>query len=69
MAASKTSMKEIGPLATPCVECTMSLAGRSREKANPVPPPLWWMSAVYFRASKMLGSESSTGRTKQAASC
>ena len=39
VAASKTFMKETGPLATPIVLCTRSEAGRRREKAKPVPPP------------------------------
>ena len=66
VAVSKMRMKETGPLATPPVARTTSSLGRSREKENPVPPPLWWMRAMLFRASKILGSESSTGRTKQA---
>jgi len=47
----------------------MSPWGRSVENEKPVPPPLWWMRAVCLSVSKMEGSESSTGRTKQAASC
>ncbi len=62
-------MKETGPLATPPVLATMSPAGRSRLNANPVPPPLWWMSAASFSVSKIRSIESSTGSTKQAASC
>ena len=37
---SNTVMKEIGPLETPWVESTLSFSGRTREKENPVPPPL-----------------------------
>jgi len=62
-------MKETGPEATPPVEPTTSFLGRSREKENPVPPPLWWMRAIFLRASNIPGRESSTGRTKQADSC
>ena len=40
VAVLKTSMNEIGPLDTPAVLLTESLAGRSLEKLNPVPPPL-----------------------------
>jgi len=39
VATSKTRMKEIGPLEMPVVVKTTSLAGRRREKENPVPPP------------------------------
>ena len=53
----------------PPVARTTSFLGRSREKEKPVPPPLWWMRAMFFRASKMPGRESSTGRTKHAESC
>ncbi|MBA7706060.1 hypothetical protein ES703_114905 [subsurface metagenome] len=69
VAVSKARMKETGPLATPPVEPTLSVSGLSLEKENPVPPPLLWMSAVFFTASKMDSIESSTGRTKQADSC
>ncbi|OPY54075.1 MAG: hypothetical protein A4E51_01021 [Methanosaeta sp. PtaU1.Bin055] len=69
VAASKTSMKETGPLATPPVARTGSPFGRRREKEKPVPPPLWWILAISFRAPKIPSMESSTGRTKQAESC
>ena len=39
-------MKLTGPLATPVVERTIEPFGRRREKEKPVPPPLWWMSAI-----------------------
>jgi hypothetical protein len=39
------------------------------ENENPVPPPDWWILAVNLRVSKIESNESSTGRTKQAASC
>ncbi len=39
VAASKTRMKEMGPLEIPDVERTTSWAGRRREKEKPVPPP------------------------------
>ncbi len=44
--ASYSFMKEMGPLATPVVERTIAPLPRRREKLNPVPPPLWWMSAM-----------------------
>ena len=66
VAASKTFMKESGPEEIPLVERTTSLAGRMREKAKPVPPPLLWISAVCLIASKISSMESPTGRTKQA---
>jgi hypothetical protein len=69
VAALNTSMKETGPEATPRVEATRSPAGRRRLKAKPVPPPLIWIIAAHFTASKIPGMESSTGRTKQAESC
>ena len=65
VAALKTSMKEIGPLETPLVDCTTSFFGRRRENENPVPPPLLWISAVCLIVSKMLSIESSIGSTKQ----
>ena len=68
VAASKTLMKESGPVETPAVESTTSFLGRRREKEKPVPPPLLWMRAVFLMASKMESMESSTGRTKQAES-
>ena len=49
--ASNRLMKETGPEATPMVLRTMSFFGRSREKLNPVPPPLWWTSAIARRVS------------------
>ena len=39
-------MKLTGPLATPVVDRTIDPLPRKREKPNPVPPPLWWMSAM-----------------------
>jgi hypothetical protein len=48
VAVSKARIKETGPLATPPVEPTLSFSGLSLEKENPVPPPLLWMSAVFF---------------------
>ncbi len=68
VAALKMLMNDTGPLDTPAVERTTSFFGRRREKENPVPPPLLWMSAMFFIASKMPSMESSTGSTKQAAS-
>src|SRR5512142_6773 len=62
-------MNETGPLAMPPVERTTSSLGRNFEKEKPVPPPLWRIRAAFFRVSKMLCMESSTGSTKQAASC
>jgi hypothetical protein len=52
----------------PPVEATRSPAGRSRENANPVPPPVFWISAAHRTASKMSRVLSATGTTKQAAS-
>jgi hypothetical protein len=66
VAASYTRMNETGPLAMPPVLATMSPAGRRRLNANPVPPPDWWMSAVFLSVSKMPIIESSTGSTKHA---
>ncbi len=40
--------------------------GRSSSKANPVPPPAFWMSAVCLIESKIPSIESGTGRTKHA---
>ena len=68
VAASKTRMKETGPLATPWVVRTRSPRGRSREKEKPVPPPDWWMRAAHLSASKICSRSSPMGRTKQAAS-
>src|SRR4030067_709474 len=67
--ALKTRMKDTGPLASPPVDETISDAGRRREKEKPVPPPDWCMRAVFLTAVNMDSRESSTGRTKQAASC
>ena len=69
VAASKTRRNETGPDATPIVERTRSPFGRRREKAKPVPPPDWWMTAVSLIAPKMPGMLSGTGSTKQAESC
>ena len=68
VAASKTPRKETGPEATPGLVFTASPPGRSRENEKPVPPPLWWITAMRLSASKMLSSVSSIGSTKQAAS-
>ncbi len=68
VAMSKTRMKESGPLEMPVVDMTTSLAGRSREKEKPVPPPDLWIRAVNLTASKISSMESPTGRTKQAES-
>ena len=61
--------KEMGPEAMPPVEPTRASWGRSREKEKPVPPPDLWIMAAFLTASKMPSMESSTGSTKQAASC
>ncbi len=62
-------MKDTGPEAMPPVEATNSPAGRKREKENPVPPPVRCTSAISRRVPKMDSMLSSTGKTKQAASC
>ena len=62
-------MKLTGPLATPPVDPTTSPSGRRRLNANPVPPPLLWISAVSLTLLKIPSSESSTGSTKHAESC
>jgi len=69
VAASKAWRKDMGPLATPPVDRTTSLLGRSREKLKPVPPPDLWIRAAFLMVSKILSMESSIGRTKQADSC
>ena len=69
VALLKTSMNGSGPDAALCVEATRSPAGRSRENANPVPPPVIWITAAHFTASKISCIESPTGTTKHAASC
>src|SRR5574341_1530486 len=69
VAASKTSMKEIGPEDTPFVDLTVSFLGLSLENEKPVPPPDLWMRAVFFTASNISSIESPTGSTKQAESC
>src|SRR5438093_11662425 len=63
VAALKTRRKDTGPEARPPVDLTRSFFGRSREKANPVPPPDFWMIAAAFTESKISGMESPTGRT------
>ena len=69
VAALKTRMKEIGPDATPSVDCTGEPSARMCEKLYPVPPPVLWMIAPSFIASKIPSMESGTGRVKQAESC
>ncbi len=68
VAALKTRMNEIGPEATPSVDCTGEPSGRMCEKLYPVPPPVLWMIAPYFMLSKIPSIESGTGRVKQAES-
>ena len=68
VAALKTRMNEIGPEATPSVDCTGEPSGRICEKLYPVPPPVLWMIAPYFMLSKIPSIESGTGRVKQAES-
>ena len=68
VAALKTSIKETGPEDTPIVERTTLFLGLNLEKEKPVPPPDLWIKAVFLTVSKIPSSESSTGRTKQAAS-
>ena len=46
-----TFMNDTGPDATPPVLRTTSSLGRNRENENPVPPPVWWMSAWCFNVS------------------
>ncbi len=69
VAVLNTSMNETGPDATPMVERTTSPDGRRRENAKPVPPPVCWIIAAHFTASKISGMASPTGSTKQAESC
>ena len=69
VAVLNTSMNETGPDATPMVERTTSPDGRSRENAKPVPPPVCWIIAAHFTASKISGIASPTGSTKHADSC
>jgi hypothetical protein len=45
------------------VEATTSSFGRSREKANPVPPPDLWIMAAAFTESKISSIESPMGST------
>src|SRR6266508_4657177 len=47
----------------PPVDLTTSFFGRSREKANPVPPPDFWMMAAALTESKISCMESPTGST------
>ena len=68
VASSKTRMNESGPLAAPHVEDTGSPAGRIWLNENPVPPQLWWISAIVVSVEKIPRRESSTGKTKQAES-
>ncbi len=60
VAALKTSMNEMGPLETPAVLLTESLAGLSREKLNPVPPPLLWDTNPFARYACLFGTVRST---------
>src|SRR6056297_863598 len=69
VAVLKIFKNDIGPEAIPPVEPTRLFWGRSREKENPVPPPDLWIKAAFLMASKIPSMESSTGKTKQAASC
>ena len=69
VAALNTSIKLTGPEETPIVERTTSFFGLNLEKEKPVPPPDLCINAVFFTVSKIPSSESSTGRTKHAASC
>ena len=69
VAPLNTRMNDTGPEARPPVEATRSSFGRRREKAKPVPPPVLWMIAAAFTASKISSIESPTGRTKQAEYC
>ena len=69
VAALNTSIKETGPEDTPIVERTTLFLGLSLEKEKPVPPPDLCIRAVFLTVSKIPSRESSTGRTKQAASC
>ena len=68
VAVLNTFINDTGPLAMPPVDITLSLLGLNLEKEKPVPPPDWRIRAAFFRDSKILTMESSTGRTKQAAS-
>ena len=47
VAASKMPMNETGPEASPLVVFTRSPLGRRCEKLNPVPPPDWWILAMW----------------------
>ena len=69
VAELKTFIKLTGPLATPPVEFTEEPAPRNRAKEKPVPPPLLWISAAFFTASKISSILSAIGSTKQAESC
>ena len=66
VAVLNTSMNETGPEATPMVDATTSPDGRSRENEKPVPPPVCWIIAAHFTASKISGIASPTGSTKHA---
>ena len=68
VAASKTFMKLTGPEATPLVDLTRSPFGRSVEKLNPTPPPVFSIRAMFLRVVNTLSSESWIGRTKHAES-
>ena len=62
-------MNDTGPEATPPVDRTTSFLGLRREKLNPVPPPDWWIKAMFLTVSNMSAIESSTGSTKHADNC
>ena len=61
VAVLNTSMNDTGPDAIPIVERTTSPEGRSRENEKPVPPPVCWIIAAHFTASKISGIASPTG--------
>ena len=67
VAALNTSINETGPEDIPIVECTTSFLGLNLEKEKPVPPPDWWIRAVFLIVSNIPSNESSIGNTKQAA--
>src|SRR6516225_11432504 len=62
-------MNETGPLDSPRDEPIESPRGRSLEKENPVPPPVFWIKAITRSPAKIESMESSIGTTKHAESC